>query len=253
MSTSVIPGQLVAALDETQVAQEAATRIAKAIREAVAQRGIATLALSGGNTPRPAYERLSREPNVPWNKVSVFWIDERAVPPTSPRSNYKLAKESLLDAAPVPPENVYRMIGEAVDLDQAAREYEVLLRKLLVGTTVFPREFPSFDVAVMGIGDDGHTASLFPGEASVDVRDRLVLSVPEAAEKGREARLSVTAPVIENVETVLVLAVGAKKKEPLQRIWSVAGSTKDTPARVLRDVRGTVYWIVEKAAGGFDG
>ena len=250
MSTSVIPGQLVAALDEAQLAVEAATRLAKALRECILQRGMVSLALSGGNTPRPAYEKLARETGIDWGKVSVFWIDERAVPPTSPRSNYRLAKETLLDPAGVPASNIYRMVGEAPDLDQAARAYEAMIRRFLVGTKVFPRESPSFDVAVLGIGDDGHTASLFPGEASVDVRDRLVIAVPEAAEKGREARITVTAPVIENIETAFVLVAGQSKHRPLERIWSVVGKPQETPARVLRDVRGSLYWIVDKAAGG---
>jgi 6-phosphogluconolactonase len=250
MSTSVIPGGLVAARDERAVADEAATRIASTLREVIKQRGTASLALSGGNTPRPAYEGLARQTGIDWTKVSIYWIDERAVPPTNARSNYLLAKESLLDRAPIPAENVHRMVGEAPDLEQAARDYEAMLKARLTWKSTATAEFPSFDVAVMGIGDDGHTASLFPGDTTVDVRDRMVLAVAAAPDKGREARLTVSAPVIEQIGVIFVLAVGQAKKEPLQRIWSITGSTAETPSRVLRSAEGKVVWILDSVAAG---
>jgi 6-phosphogluconolactonase len=134
------------------------------------------------------------------------------------------------------------MVGEASDLDAAARDYENILRSSL--------RTGGFDVAVMGIGDDGHTASLFPGEAGVDVVDRLVISVPGAPDQKREARLTVTVPVIEACGAVFMLVVGEAKHAPLERAWSASGSTKDTPARVMRGVRGSLTWIIDKAAGG---
>jgi 6-phosphogluconolactonase len=252
MSTSVVPGQLITEVDPKQLAEEAASRLGQALREAIAQRGSASIALSGGNTPRPAYERLARQAGIDWSRVSVFFIDERAVPPTHERSNYRLAKESLLDNAPIPAANVHRMRGEAADLDQAAREYEALLKAHLKPSAVDPSEMPSFDVAVMGIGDDGHTASLFPGDPSVDVRDRLTLAIAAAPDTGREARLTVTAPIIENIRTVVVLAAGKAKHGPLERIWSVSGTTQETPSRILRDVKGSITWIIDKGAAGVE-
>jgi 6-phosphogluconolactonase len=247
MPTSVVPGKLFTALDASDVAQEAATRLGQALRDAIAKRGSASIALSGGNTPRPAYEGLAKEQGVDWTKVSVFWIDERAVPPTHARSNYRLAYESLLTRAPIPEGNVHRMIGEAASLDQAARDYEEILKTHL---TLSASGAPIFDVAVLGIGDDGHTASLFPGDATVDVRDRLVLSVAASPQHEREARLTVTVPVLENIRTALVLAVGVAKRVPLERIWSVAGTTEETPSRVLRDMKGSLVWMIDKAASG---
>lgn len=245
MTTKVVPGQLIAVADVTEVAQEAATRIARALQNAVAKHSRAALALSGGTTPREAYTLLAREPAVDWAKVSVFWIDERAVPPTDDRSNYRWAKALLLDRARIPFERVHRMRAEAPDLDEAAREYERLLRQWV---EVDADGVCAFDVSVLGIGEDGHTASLFPGDPAVDVVDRLVVSVP-AMEK-REARLTVTPPVIEHTRCLFILAVGSTKREPLERAWAAQGDVHQTPARVVRGCRGAVTWIIDKVAGG---
>lgn len=251
MTTSVIPGGLVTTQDEAGIAVEAAKRIGTLLRDTIKRRGAVTFALSGGNTPRPTYERLAAEPGVDWNKVSIFWIDDRAVPPTHERSNYRMAKEALLDRAKVPAANVHRMMGEAADLDQAARDYEAVLRKYVQpGSGPDATGVPSFDVAVMGIGDDGHTASLFPGEKAVQVRDRLVLAVSAAPSKGREARLTVSAPVIEQIGTIFVLVAGESKRTALERIWSVSGSTEETPSRILRDTNANIVWVLDKAAAG---
>ena len=248
MATSGLPGTVVTAKDEKAVAAEAATRIGNSLREVLAQRGSVSLALSGGNTPRPAYEALSKQEGIDWAKVSIYWIDERAVAPTNSRSNYLLAKESLLDHAPILPANVHRMVGEASDLDKAARDYEAVLKQHLTWKVTATAEFPSFDVAVMGIGDDGHTASLFPGDTTGDIRDRMVLPVVAAPDKGREARLTVTAPVIEQIGVIYVLAVGKAKIEPLQRIGSETGTTAETPSRVLRLAKGKVVWVLDGVA-----
>jgi 6-phosphogluconolactonase len=244
MTTKVVPGQLVAVPDLEALAREAGSRLGIALRDAIGRRGVASLALSGGETPRPAYERLANEPGIDWTKVDIFWIDDRAVPPEDDRSNFKWGKKTLLDRVPIPPDNVHRMRGEATDLDAAAREYEALLRSRL----------PSggFDAAVMGIGDDGHTASLFPGDAGVFETKRWVIAVPSAPAKKREARLTVTTPVIEAIGAVFMLVAGKGKHDALQRAWSTSGSTAETPARLLRGVRGSLTWIIDKAAGGMD-
>jgi len=244
MTTKVVPGMLIALTTPEDVAREASTRIAKALRDAITARGSATIALSGGETPKAAYARLATE-DVDWSKVSVFWVDERAVGPTDDHSNYKWAKETLLDPAKIPSGNVHRMPADQSDLEAAAREYEELVK-----THVRPGQagVPSFDVVVLGVGDDGHTASLFPGQKTVEITDRYVVAVGETP--GREPRLTITAPVIEQARAAFVLAVGAKKTPALERVWAVAGSSVDTPARVIRGVRGAIQWIIDKAAGG---
>jgi len=225
------------------VARVASERIARALGGAIAEAGCATLALSGGNTPREAYAMLSREPGVDWSRTRVFWVDERAVPPTHDRSNYRCAKEALLDAAHVPPERVHRMRADASDLAAAALEYEALIR-----THVRPDSggVPSFDVLVMGLGDDGHTASLFPGEPTIAVTDRLVAAVP--AGSGHEARLTITRPVIQHARRLFFLVVGPTKRPALERVWADDGDDRRTPARLVRACRGAVQWVVDSAA-----
>ena len=245
MVTKVVPGQLVASQDASSVARDAATRIAKVLRAAIARGGRATLALSGGNTPRDAYALLAREAGLDWNKVELFWVDERAVPPTDDRSNYRWAKEKLVDAAGIAAAHVHRMPADAPDLDAAAREYEKAVR---ANVELDGDGVPAFDVVVLGVGDDGHTASLFPGETTVDIHDRLVAAV--AAKPGREARLTLTAPVLEHARNVLLLVVGAAKRPALERAWSAQGDLHETPSRVVRGCRGVVTWIIDKAAGG---
>ncbi|HEY3822576.1 MAG TPA: 6-phosphogluconolactonase [Polyangiaceae bacterium] len=245
MTTKVVPGQLVASRDPAQVAREAATRIARVLRGAVGKSGRAAIALSGGNTPRDAYGLLARESGIDWTKVNVFWVDERAVPPTDDRSNYRWAKSTLLDPAGIRPERVHRMAADAPDRDGAARDYEKAIRQEveLDGDGI-----PAFDALVLGVGDDGHTASLFPGESTVDIHDRLVAAVE--ASGSREARLTLTPPAIEHARHLFILAVGAAKRPPLERVWAAQGNVHETPARVVRGCRGAVTWLIDKAAGG---
>jgi 6-phosphogluconolactonase len=243
MTTKVVPGQLVASRDASQVASEAATRMARALRNAVGKNGRAAIALSGGNTPRDAYALLARESGLDWTKVNVFWVDERAVPPTDDRSNYRWAKSTLIDGATIPLASVHRMPADESDLQAAARAYETTLRSR-VGAG--PSGFPAFDAVVMGIGDDGHTASLFPGEATVDLEDRWVAAVP--ASGPREARLTITRPVIQHARQTFVLAVGKGKHDALGRAWAASGDLHATPSRLLLQCRGDVTWICDDSA-----
>ena len=247
MTTKAVPGQLVATPTPEELTQAATSRIARALAQAIAKNGRASFALSGGNTPRATYRRLAKDASVDWTKVEVFWIDERAVEPASERSNYRWAKETLLDSAQIAPSQVHRMPGEAADLEAAARDYESLLRERVPADA---EGIPAFDVAVMGIGDDGHTASLFPGLPTVDVIERLVAAVP--AHAGLEPRLTVTAPVIEHIRNVYLLIEGAAKRPALERIWAAKGDVHETPGRVIRGCRGSVTWIIDQAAGGSD-
>ena len=228
---------LVATQTAEEVAREAASRIAKVLRETLKKSGKASLALSGGETPRATYAQLAREEGIAWSAVDVLFVDDRAVSPDHPRSNYRMIKESLIDPARIPADRVHRMKGDAPDLEKAAREYEEIVKAR-----------SPIDVMVLGVGDDGHTASMFPGEPTIDISDRKVAMVP--AKGDREARITLTAPVIVETRAVFILAVGGKKTDALDRIWSVSGKKKDTPARVIREIRGSITWIIDKAAGG---
>ncbi|HEV3190891.1 MAG TPA: 6-phosphogluconolactonase [Polyangiaceae bacterium] len=246
MTTHAVPGQLIASREPAQVAREAANRIAGALEAAIETRGRASLGLSGGNTPLDAY-RLLAQARVDWTMVHIFWVDERAVPPHDDRSNYRWAKTTLLDPAKVPSECIHRMEAERPDLDAAARDYEKTLRIFLPSDS---DGVPCFDALVLGVGDDGHTASLFPGEPTVDLSSQAVAVVPAGG--AHEARLTVTAPIIEHARYVFVLAVGRKKHPALVRVWDVAGDAHQTPARILRLCRGTLVWIVDRAAAGLE-
>ena len=244
MTTKIVPGSLVAVRTPGDVVAEASARAARVLREAVTERGAATVALSGGFTPREAYTRLAAEA-IDWMKVQVFLVDDRAVPPDRERSNYRMIKETLVDPARIPAANVHRMASESSDLEAAARAYEDLIREHV---RLRREDVPSLDLVILGIGDDGHTASLFPGQPEISVTDTLVCVVP--AKGDREARLTMTVPMLENARSALVLAVGSPKHEPLERVWRVAGTVEETPARIMRSFRGSVTWIIDRQAGG---
>jgi 6-phosphogluconolactonase len=244
MSNRSVPGRVISSRRASEVAREASSRIASVLHQAIAKGGTASIALSGGNTPRDAYALLAREPEIDWSKVHVFWVDERAVPPDDDRSNYRWAKAELLERAPIVPEHVHRMLAESDDLPSAAQEYQQTIRQHV---ELDADGVPSFDVVVLGVGDDGHTASLFPGEATVSVTDRLVAPVP--ASGAREARLTLTPPVLEHARNVFVLAIGSGKRLALERAWATEGSLHETPARIIRGCRGSVTWLIDSAAG----
>ena len=246
MVTKVVPGMLIATPDVAEIAREASARMARAVLDALRDRGSAAIALSGGSSPFESYRLLAQQP-IDWKRVQIFWVDERAVAPESDRSNFGATKRSLLDPAKIPEENVHRMRGEDPDLDKAAREMEETLRdqvKAKIGG------LPALDLVVLGIGDDGHTASLFPGEDTVFVTDRLVATVPPKPEAKREARLTLTVPVLENARNTVIVAYGAAKNAPLERIWSTSGDVKQTPGRIIRGFRGAITWVIDRAAGG---
>ena len=244
MVTKVVPGLLIATQDAQQAAREACGRMTKAIHDGIRDRGVATIALSGGGSPLDAYRLLAQE-TIDWNKVHVYWVDERAVPPEHERSNYGQAKKALLDPAKVPAANVHRMRGEATDLEIAAADYEAELRDTVKNKL---GGLPCFDLLVMGIGDDGHTASLFPGDRTMYVTDKLVASVPSKAD--REARLTMTTPLLEAAKSSVVIVLGKAKHAPLERIWAVHGELDETPGRVIRNFRGSICWVIDRAAGG---
>jgi 6-phosphogluconolactonase len=242
--TKVVPGLLIATPDPAEAAREAAGRMTKIIREAIRERDVAAIALSGGSSPLDAYRLLAAEA-IDWSKVHVYWVDERGVPPTHGRSNYAAARAALLGPAGIPDANVHRFRGEAHDLATAATEYEANLRDTVKSKL---GGVPSFDLVVLGVGDDGHTASLFPGEPTVHITDALVAFVPPVV--GREPRLTLTAPVLENARATVIIVLGKAKHPALERIWATNGSLDETPARIIRSFRGAITWIIDRAAGG---
>jgi len=215
--------------ESTELAKRAAEHIAEALKKAVFAHSAASLALAGGNTPRAAYEALAKIPGIDWSKVSVYFGDERAVPPTHPDSNFAMAQAALFDRVPLPAANIHRMTAEAPDQDAAARAYDALLP-------------PRLSVMVLGIGEDGHTASLFPGSPALKERARRVL--PVVGPKPPPQRLSVTPPVIEAAELCIVIANGAGKAQPVHAALKAPLDIEVTPAGLARS--GT--WLLDRAA-----
>jgi 6-phosphogluconolactonase len=215
-----------------------ADMIADALKPS-AQGEVVTLALSGGSTPRKMHEMLARKERIDWSNVHVFWGDERTVPPDDANSNYRMARETLLDAVGLPDENIHRLKGE-LDPIEAAAEYENDLRSVF---RLLPGSIPRFDVIVLGMGADGHTASLFPGTDALTETDRLVVAnhVPQLD----TMRLTFTFPVLNAARLVVFLVAGDDKAEAAQQC--MFGETAP-PAGLVRPADGDLHWLLDKGA-----
>lgn len=226
------PEALAAALADTFV---------RYANEAVDARGHFDVALSGGTTPKAAYALLAQAPRrsqIPWNAVRVFFGDERCVPPADADSNYRMASQAFLDAAGVAPENVHRMRGED-DPRQAALDYADLLVTLL-------GESPRFDLVLLGMGPDGHTASLFPGLDPRTDQEQLVRAV--WVQKMQTHRLTLTPAVINAARHVVIAAEGAAKAAMLQTVLTQAPDFIAHPVQCIAPAGGTLEWLVDRAA-----
>lgn len=218
-----------------------ADMIADALKPS-AQGEMVTLALSGGSTPRKMHEMLARKERINWSNVHVFWGDERTVPPDDAESNYRMARETLLDSVGLPDENIHRLKGE-LDPVEAATEYEDKLRSVF---RLLPGDVPRFDVIVLGMGADGHTASLFPGTDALSETDRLVVAnhVPQLD----TVRLTFTFPVLNAARLVLFLVAGEDKADAAQQC--MLGESAP-PAGRVRPTDGDLHWLLDaKAAAG---
>ncbi len=200
------------------MSRSAAQFVCEAAAAAISERGRFMLALSGGRTPRRVYEILSGAA-MPWQDVHLFWGDERCVPATDPSSNYRMAEEVLLSKIPVPPENVHAMPVEGGSPDAAAQSYEDMLRGFFPGAV-------TFDLILLGVGPDGHTASLFPGSSALSERKRWVVAVDGKEGNPPVPRLTLTLPAINASRRAAFLAAGLDKKEIHDKISTGA----DLPA-----------------------
>jgi len=215
--------------DPDAVAGWAAEWVAEAIQGAVRHTGSCSLSLAGGTAPRETYRRLSALWAVPWPQVEIFFGDERAVPPDSADSNYRMAREALLGHVPIPLSRIHRMEAERSDLNAVAREYEALLPAAL-------------DVLLLGIGADGHTASLFPHAPALTETQRLVLAV--VGGDPLVQRLTITPPVIGRAARLLIIASGADKAAAVARALEGPDDVSGVPAQLAR--HGT--WILDRPA-----
>ncbi|HEX2912129.1 MAG TPA: 6-phosphogluconolactonase [Chloroflexia bacterium] len=234
-----------------EVAQEGARRFAALAGQAIQAQGRFTVALSGGNTPRALHQILASEPyasSIDWQKVFVFFGDERCVPPDHPDSNYRMAAETLLSKVPIPSQNVYRMHGED-DPAEAAQSYASELQqffKLAQAGGPSPENFPRLDLIFLGMGPDGHTASLFPGTAALQERSRPVAAnfVPKLDTN----RITLTAPSINRAANVVFLIEGESKAAPLHEVLQGEYQPQIYPSQLIRPGQGKLTFLVDQAA-----
>jgi len=228
--------------DYEALSRAAAELFLRQAKEATEDHGRFSVALSGGSTPQRAYELLAGPPfntQVDWGRVHVFWSDERCVPPNDPRSNARMAREKLLDHVPVPPGHVHP-IACAGSAENAARSYESLLRSFFDGG---PK---SFDLVFLGLGTDGHTASLFPGTPALLEKDRWVTEI--YSEKEAIHRVTLTAPILNQALVLAFIASGASKAVVLREVLTQRPGPERFPARLIKPdcYGGKLYWLVDK-------
>lgn len=231
--------------DAPSLARAAAEEIVRVGSEAVAARGRFLVALSGGATPGPVYELLARDyaRALDWSRAVVFWSDERCVPPADARSNYRFARSRFLERVPVQPAQVYRIRGED-DPAAAAAAYERALRTVLAaGPQIAPTA--SFDLALLGLGSDGHTASLFPGRPAVRESDRWVLADEIT---GLGARVTLTPAVLNLAREVMFLVEGTPKADVVQRVLEGPCEPGQLPAQAIRPATGRTVWVLDRPA-----
>jgi 6-phosphogluconolactonase len=227
----------------TDLFQSAASEFVALASQAAQKNGRFSVALSGGSTPKSLYALLASGsiPNIPWEKIFFFFGDERFVPPDHPDSNYRMAREAGLFAK-VPAEHVYRVRTEEKDADAAALDYEQALRKFF---GLRPGESPRFDLVLLGLGPDGHTASLFPGTAALNENRRLV--VANWVDKFQSYRITLTLPVLNRAGCVLFLVAGADKATIVRDVFENASA--DLPSQKVRPADGRLLWLLDRAAG----
>lgn len=210
------------------------------IKTAIADRGQCTIALSGGSTPKPLYEAIATL-DLPWDKIHVFWGDERYVPPEHPDSNQGMARAAWLDRVNIPAANIHPMPTDKSDPAVAATKHEEQLREFFKASA---GEFPALDIILLGIGDDGHTASLFPHTDALKV----VSSLVTVGNKDSQPRLTFTAPLINHARCVIFVVAGANKRPALAQIFAPTGDELTYPARLIQP-QGELWWLLDGAGG----
>lgn len=240
--TSNWPGSREVFESPADLTRAVAERLATAAAQAIEARGTFTLALSGGSTPKALYKLLSSEefkPRFDWAKVVILFGDERAVAPDDALSNWHMARESLLDHVPLDAKNVHRMRGELSDLNQAAKEYGLLIQEL--GTTL--------DVCLLGMGPDGHTASLFPHSPALEERKHRCVATGPASQEPHVPRLTLTYRVFDAARHVWILGAGEDKAARLQQVLEGPREPLEQPIQGLNPT-GELVWFLDRAAAG---
>ena len=228
--------------DSLQLSKAAAETFIRTAKEAVQERGKFIVALTGGSSPKQLYQLLANSPyreQIPWEHTFVFWGDERWVPLTDERSNFKMAHDTLLNQVPVPEEQIFPMWGKQKP-EVFARQYQERLRKYL------DKENSRFDLILLGMGDDGHTASLFPGTAVLEEKVRWVEAY--YLEPQDMYRITLTAPIINQARQIIFLTFGEKKAPALSEVLEGERNPEKYPAQLIQPQNGEILWLVDEAA-----
>jgi len=206
---------------------------------AIAERGMCTIVLSGGSTPKPLYEAIAAQ-QLPWDKIHVFWGDERYVPPNDPDSNQLMARQAWLNRVNIPEENIHPVPTDEVEPAVAARKYEEHLQTFF---QITGGEFPQFDIILLGMGGDGHTASLFPHTEALQARGLIAVG-----NKQDEPRITFTAPLINHARCVMFVVAGADKKSALAQVFATDADDFSYPSRLIQP-QGELWWLLDRDAG----
>ena len=234
-------------VDVDAMSRAAAETIVEHVSESLQTRDIYTIALSGGSTPRRLFALLASDAKlrkqIPWDRIHFFWGDERHVPPGHPESNYRMAYETILSKAPIPLKNIHRIHAEDADAGRAAAEYELEIRQFF---KIEAGQIPSFDCVLLGMGPDGHTASLFPGTSALEETKHLV--VANWVEKFQSYRITLTVPVFNNADHILFLVGGGEKADTLKAVLEGDSKTTRFPVQLIQAAHGEVTWFLDHSA-----
>ena len=225
--------------DKAALVERAKSLAVETIRGAIASHGKATLALSGGSTPKPLYAGLAKE-DLPWENVYIFWGDERYVPHDHEKSNVRMTREAWLNHVPIPASNIFPMPTGADDPATDAASYENTLKEFF---QLSEGEFPAIDLVLQGMGDDGHTASLFPHTEALSVTDRLIT----VGNNNGDPRISFTAPTINHGKKVVFLVAGENKQQALSQVFSPDADPQQYPSKLIAPETGS-HWLLDEPA-----
>ena len=233
--------------DAEAMSKTAAKRLIEHISKSLYNHDFYSIALSGGSTPRRLYTLLADDPalraQIPWERIHFFWGDERHVPPDHPDSNYRMADIAMLSKAPIPATNIHRIRAEEPDADKAAADYEQDIRRFF---KLASGQVPRFNCVLLGLGPDGHTASLFPGSPALKEHKRLVMA--NWVEKFQSHRITLTVPVINNSDLILFLVSGSGKADVLRMVLEGGEAPGRYPAQRIQPQHGNLLWLSDTGA-----
>jgi 6-phosphogluconolactonase len=241
--TATLKPRIQVVSDLEAMSHKAAEMFVNSSRTCMASQGKFSVAISGGSTPRRLYTLLGSNPyreEVNWLLVHFFWVDERCVPKEHEESNFKAAFDTLLSKISIPDENIHRIMGEGAP-DKAARDYEEEVRKSFGMSGL-----PMFDLVILGMGEDGHTASLFPGSSLL--KERIRLAAPVYLERPNRNRITLTLPVLNNATQILFLIAGHSKADVVYEILGNERKKERYPAGLIRPVHGAMTWLIDQEA-----